>query len=413
MGRDNPGLVRRRRRRGLSPKWTEKVAASLERLRAYAQVDTVGELERSTFEDFFAALQDGEITGKAIGHKTANNYLSGYSAFFKWCCDHEHVPAGWAIPSAASEWTKGEHNQRRALRLDEALGIFHQAVLDETRENHTTRTMDGKRVYRSGFYWTMFCTGVRAGAAEQLRRRHFELDTDTPTIHVPAFNGGKGAKALAIPISKNDADVLLDYFNRLPEELDPHDLALTRPHHRVLQRDAENAGIQMRDEFDRPIGFHSFRRFHTTELFRMGADPKVVQQRMGHASLITTLKHYNDVLREDEKKVATAFGNRVLKKNAADPLDRPGRMTDTGSGEQSDSQQLIRTEPSELDPPPIVHQQKGGRSSIGTLPRQEPDGKRTAIGVRGFEPPATSTPLNRGEALDLLRRWTAILERLT
>lgn len=403
------------RRRGRSQTYIEKVESSLNRLREYLGVDYVADIDRAGFEDFFGNLQDGRILGKPLSAKTANNYLSGYNAFFGWCVKHEHVPATWTVPSASSEWTKGEHNQRRALKLDEALGIYHAAVRDELSDKPTSRTADGKVVHRSGFYWTMMCTGVRAGAAQQLRRRHFELDSDTPTIHIPSYNGGKGAKALAVPISKNDADVLSEYFERLPEPLDPHDFALTRPHPRILARDVRDAGIQARDEYDRPIGFHSFRRFHTTELFRMGADPKVVQQRLGHSTLSTTLKHYNDVQKEDHKKVAQDFGNRLSKKKDVNPLDSARRIADTRTGQQSISQHdQSNTDQREFDPPPIVDRQPADRSRVGSLPRSSDDAdKRIGIGVRGFEPLATDSPLSRAEALDLLRTLTGILDRLT
>ena len=38
--------------------------------------------------------------------------------------------------------------------------------------------------------------------------------------------------------------------------------------------------------------FHDLRKTHATMLVEAGSDPKVIQQRMGHANIETTLKFY-------------------------------------------------------------------------------------------------------------------------
>jgi len=44
--------------------------------------------------------------------------------------------------------------------------------------------------------------------------------------------------------------------------------------------------------------FHDLRRTHATMLVAAGIDPKVVQQRMGHESIETTLKYYAQPTKE-------------------------------------------------------------------------------------------------------------------
>jgi integrase len=59
------------------------------------------------------------------------------------------------------------------------------------------------------------------------------------------------------------------------------------------------------------ITFHDLRRTHATMLVAEGHDPKVVQERMGHSSISTTLKYYA-VATEQRKMQAAGVKNRYL-----------------------------------------------------------------------------------------------------
>jgi hypothetical protein len=66
---------------------------------------------------------------------------------------------------------------------------------------------------------------------------------------------------------------------------------------------AEAAGIS--DEFR----FHDLRHFHATLLLSGGMNPKVVQERLGHESVKTTLDLYGHVLPTAQRDAATLVGN--------------------------------------------------------------------------------------------------------
>ena len=57
----------------------------------------------------------------------------------------------------------------------------------------------------------------------------------------------------------------------------------------AYRRMVKRAGIKK-------VTFHSLRHSHATELLRVGVHPKVAQERLGHASIATTLDLYSHIM---------------------------------------------------------------------------------------------------------------------
>ncbi|MED0894964.1 site-specific integrase [Aneurinibacillus migulanus] len=64
-----------------------------------------------------------------------------------------------------------------------------------------------------------------------------------------------------------------------------------------FQKQTKHAGLPV-------IRFHDLRHTHTTILLRMGGNPKLVSERMGHASVTITLDTYSHVLPDMQKDLA-------------------------------------------------------------------------------------------------------------
>ncbi len=69
------------------------------------------------------------------------------------------------------------------------------------------------------------------------------------------------------------------------------------------------------------VTFHDLRRTHATMLVAEGHDAKVVQERMGHLSISTTLKYYAKATTHGKMKAAGVKG-RYLRPNVADRLEQ-------------------------------------------------------------------------------------------
>ena len=100
----------------------------------------------------------------------------------------------------------------------------------------------------------------------------------------------------SIHLSENDLAVLREQIESLGDEQDDPNAILFRspegkPLHyrnlaqRVLKKVISDAGLD-------PFTFHDFRKTHATMLVAAGIDPKVVQDRMGHVDIKTTLEYY-------------------------------------------------------------------------------------------------------------------------
>ncbi len=55
--------------------------------------------------------------------------------------------------------------------------------------------------------------------------------------------------------------------------------------------------------------FHAFRHGHATAMFSSGANPKVVQDGMGHAHITTTMRHAHAVSDDRREAVERAAQN--------------------------------------------------------------------------------------------------------
>jgi len=62
------------------------------------------------------------------------------------------------------------------------------------------------------------------------------------------------------------------------------------------------------------ICFHALRHTHATMLVSKGVNLKVIQKRLGHASIITTMNLYAHALRKDDEKAADIFGQIINEK---------------------------------------------------------------------------------------------------
>lgn len=84
---------------------------------------------------------------------------------------------------------------------------------------------------------------------------------------------------------------------------------LGRPLHDSAVRDTLAMVIRKADL--PPIRFHDLRHTHATLLLRQGINPKVVAERLGHASVGITLDTYSHILPDTQQEAVTAIANAL------------------------------------------------------------------------------------------------------
>lgn len=63
------------------------------------------------------------------------------------------------------------------------------------------------------------------------------------------------------------------------------------------------------------IRFHDLRHTSATLLIHEGEHPKVIQARLGHSSITTTMNTYGHLLEETDQRASTHFDKLFYKKD--------------------------------------------------------------------------------------------------
>ena len=158
----------------------------------------------------------------------------------------------------------------------------------------------------------LFCTGIRVGELNIIKLTDIDLHNKTIMIK------GKGRKERIVYISSNDVIDLLNKWLEIREHLNPNDDYL------IINKYGNGLSIYgIRNIFNKykailnfpeHITTHSLRHTFATELLNNGANIRVLQEILGHAS-ITTTQIYTTVSNERKKCVLDMYNcrNTILK----------------------------------------------------------------------------------------------------
>ena len=133
---------------------------------------------------------------------------------------------------------------------------------------------------------TAYAAGLRA--SELGRLKIGDIDSQRMCVRV---DQGKGNKDRYVPLSPRLLEELREYWRRVRPEiwLFPNQL-LGRPMSRhgpahIYDRAKEKAGI------DKPGGIHTLRHCYATGLLEAGVELHVIQRRLGHSSIRSTMRY--------------------------------------------------------------------------------------------------------------------------
>jgi integrase len=130
--------------------------------------------------------------------------------------------------------------------------------------------------------------------------------------HVPRITPPKTAKSRRlVAIDKATALILAEFraeAERAQPDLDAQTLAFTTPDGDPIHPALFSYYFQRRLRLSgaRRIRFHDLRHTHATHALQAGVHPKVVSERLGHSSILTTLDIYSHVLPSMQREAAEA-----------------------------------------------------------------------------------------------------------
>ena len=222
------------------------------------------------------------LNGKNKANSVARK-ISALRTFFRYLLRQEILSVD---PTAAVSMPKIGKHIPVFLTVDE---VF--TLLEEPGEQDQFQLRD------TAILELLYSTGMRV--AEIVNLDLEQVDFDSGMVRVV----GKGKKERLIPVGSQALDAVANYLeNRLMllakkqqqgKKVDDKALFLnnrggrltTRSIERMVQAYAVRAGITA------PVTPHALRHSFATHLLEMGADLRVVQELLGHASLSTTQKY--------------------------------------------------------------------------------------------------------------------------
>ena len=257
--------------RGLSDNSVTAYELDFKRLKTYMDENHI-DVVRATFDDLQAFVFD---TFKDItSAKTQARLLSSIHSFYRFLLYHHYIEQD---PSELLEMPRVEKKLPEVLSLEEIDAMI--ACIDMSKpEGHRNRAI----------IEMLYGSGLRVSELTELRLSNIYRQEGYMRIL------GKGSKQRLVPISPV-ADEQLGYWlqDRNALDIKPESIDIVFLNHygrqltramifTIVKRLAQAAGIT------KTISPHTLRHSFATHLLQNGADLRIIQQLLGHESIVTT-----------------------------------------------------------------------------------------------------------------------------
>ena len=275
--------------RGLSDNSVVAYELDFKRMEAYMkehQIDVV----HATFDDLQSFVFETFKNIKSA--KTQARLLSSIHSFYRFLLYHRYIEQD---PSELLEMPHIEKHLPEVLSVEEIDSMIAQ--IDMSRpEGHRNRAI----------IEMLYGSGLRVSELTELRLSNIYREEGYMRII------GKGSKQRLVPISPI-ADEQFGYWLKDRSQLNIHpkdaDIAFLNRYGRqltramiftIVRRLAETAGIK------KTISPHTLRHSFATHLLQNGADLRIIQQLLGHESIVTT-EIYTHVNIQDLREAVLKF----------------------------------------------------------------------------------------------------------
>ena len=257
--------------RGLSDNSVTAYELDFKRLKTYMEAHQIN-VVRATFDDLQAFVF--ETFREIKSAKTQARLLSSIHSFYRFLLYHHYIEQD---PSELLEMPRVEKHLPEVLTLEEIDAMIAQIDMSKP-EGHRNRAI----------IEMLYGSGLRVSELTELRLSHIYRQEGYMRIL------GKGSKQRLVPISPV-ADEQFGYWlqDRSQLNIKPEyaDIAFLNHYGRqltramiftIVKRLAEAAGIR------KTISPHTLRHSFATHLLQNGADLRIIQQLLGHESIVTT-----------------------------------------------------------------------------------------------------------------------------
>lgn len=257
--------------RGLSNNSVTAYEMDFKRLQAYMEAHQI-DVVRATFDDLQSFVFDTFKTIRSA--KTQARMLSSIHSFYRFLLYHHYIEQD---PSELLEMPRIEKRLPEVLTLDEIDAMIAHIDMSKA-EGHRNRAI----------IEMLYGSGLRVSELTELRLSNIYRQEGYMRII------GKGSKQRLVPISP-EADKQLGYWledrSKLDIKPEAQDIAFLNHYGRqltramiftIVKRLAQEADIR------KTISPHTLRHSFATHLLQNGADLRIIQQLLGHESIVTT-----------------------------------------------------------------------------------------------------------------------------
>ena len=275
--------------KGLSNNSIEAYLMDYQRLKEYADKHGI-DVVHARLEDLQAFIYD--ISKEIISIRTQARLIAGIHSFYRFLLYHHYIEQD---PSELLETPKKEMHLPDVLSIDEIDQMIAQIDMSKS-ESHRNRAI----------IEMLYGSGLRVSELVNLRLSDLYLQEGYMRIT------GKGSKQRLVPVSP----VAVEWFgywmhDRSALDVKPEaiDIAFLNRYGRQLTRAMIFTIIKTlakQADIHKTISPHTLRHSFATHLLQNGADPRVIQQLLGHED-ITTTEIYTHIEIQDLREAILKF----------------------------------------------------------------------------------------------------------
>jgi site-specific recombinase XerD len=270
--------------RNLSPYTLRNYRTDLADFARYLDQEGIDGLraDRVTFRRYLAALKESGVASGSIGRK-----VSTIRGFYRWLVREGRLESSPLTAVTAP---------KREMRLPSVLSREHLSAVIESADEDTPQGLRNRAILE-----LMYAGGVRLSEIVRLDAQHLDLGERALLVR------GKGNKERIVlfgdPAARALGRYLRDGRPQLASGPEPA-LFLNRDGGRLSGRSIQQIVRKhaLRAGLDERVFPHLLRHSFATHLLDGGADLRIVQQLLGHASVNTT-QIYTHVTEERQREV--------------------------------------------------------------------------------------------------------------
>ncbi len=216
----------------------------------------------------------GGLRRRGLAPSTVGRKLAALRSLYRYLHREGRIPRN---PARVVASPRGRRRLPGVLTPDEALSLL-EAVKGRDAQARRDRAL----------LELIYSSGLRVAETAGLNRDDLHLEDAMVRIR------GKGRKERIVPVGMKAVDALQDYLRDRPAVKDTRAVFLNsrggrltdRSIRRIVKRYAVDGGLT-----DRAVSTHTLRHSFASHLLESGADLRVIQELLGHASLSTTQKY--------------------------------------------------------------------------------------------------------------------------